>query len=571
MAESFNARYLSFKEVADSFVRTKNFERLLSPCHTLLMGPRGCGKTTMLKMLHPQALSVIEDMANAPFWGVYVPSDRQWAMQLNSLDSIISDGGASQRLSKAVVNLNFLYSLCDTFSTLLQQANISEGEETFSFYQQLIEVWNIDKPIVPTMGAIKIKLKKYVAEISALFNNVSNNNELPFVGEAGLIELLTLGIEVFENAFDSNSLLGSRKRWAICIDELEITPDWFRDYIMTCMRSVDQRLFFKVTSIPVPSEQGDLTLKSSSSNDYEVIRTWIYNDASRDEWRNFCYNYLQAYLLEKEGLSYEDFMNSLIPADFDYNYQSKQELLNKSLHELVKVDDGFYHFLLRNDADPSADDILQSCKKTLRFTYGVIYSRLKSMQNVSNHHATSRYYPYINDWLLYEYSDGSPRVFINIVKGLRQLIVNSHNAGLKKIRLNDLSHLIVELSDNTLYNKFAYFPSLPIIYKEHFITYKEILDYIGNYLSERLNGPEYILLPETLFTYESKELSEFVKLALTSGAIIMIEDTTLYKGVRRGGKVFRLNYGLYPYYHYVKTTSRDVLLIEDIIDYMMTK
>jgi len=54
--DTFNAKYLSYQEVADSFISNTEFYQLQANASILLMGPRGCGKTTLLKMLTPAGL-----------------------------------------------------------------------------------------------------------------------------------------------------------------------------------------------------------------------------------------------------------------------------------------------------------------------------------------------------------------------------------------------------------------------------------------------------------------------------------------------------------------------------------
>ena len=78
---TFNSRYLTYKQVSEQFIPTQNFYDLAKACHTVLLGARGSGKTTMLKMLQPEAIIEFQKVDNSfdvPFYGVYIPSDRQW-------------------------------------------------------------------------------------------------------------------------------------------------------------------------------------------------------------------------------------------------------------------------------------------------------------------------------------------------------------------------------------------------------------------------------------------------------------------------------------------------------------
>jgi predicted AAA+ superfamily ATPase len=53
---TYNARMLSPEEIARTFVINDAYRKLLRVEHSILRGPRGTGKTTLLKMLTPRAL-----------------------------------------------------------------------------------------------------------------------------------------------------------------------------------------------------------------------------------------------------------------------------------------------------------------------------------------------------------------------------------------------------------------------------------------------------------------------------------------------------------------------------------
>ncbi len=89
--DSFNARFLEPKEVAETFVPSDHFYRIAEKNHCLVIGPRGSGKTTLLTMLQRQALDGLEArkdtfaFPNVDFLGVFIPTDVSWSKQLESL------------------------------------------------------------------------------------------------------------------------------------------------------------------------------------------------------------------------------------------------------------------------------------------------------------------------------------------------------------------------------------------------------------------------------------------------------------------------------------------------------
>ena len=118
--DSFNARYLTFQQVADSFIPSQYFDDLRKNSHSLLMGPRGCGKTTLLKMLSPLALMHWDTkqksniFSEIPFIAIYIPTDIQWKMQLDQLGKDGLSVELVEAVSRATVNINILVSIIKT-------------------------------------------------------------------------------------------------------------------------------------------------------------------------------------------------------------------------------------------------------------------------------------------------------------------------------------------------------------------------------------------------------------------------------------------------------------------------
>lgn len=177
--ESFNARYLSFEEVASTFIPNKEYNELLSNSHSVLMGPRGCGKTTLLKMLYPQALYAWNHkdastvMEQIPFWSVYIPTDSQWSSQLEYLNKIFeSKPDIPLVISNALVCINVLTSLCNSFKDLIilsKDNNAFDKETELSI--ELINLWELEKPLSPSLYSIIQALNKRVNEINISVKN----------------------------------------------------------------------------------------------------------------------------------------------------------------------------------------------------------------------------------------------------------------------------------------------------------------------------------------------------------------------------------------------------------------
>src|SRR5439155_18979670 len=93
---AFNARWLTPEDIARAFVPTTPFKALVKVQHSLLMGPRGCGKTTLLKMLTRPAQTIwwrervplfpaLAEYPTPDFEAIYIPSDIRWSYELGSI------------------------------------------------------------------------------------------------------------------------------------------------------------------------------------------------------------------------------------------------------------------------------------------------------------------------------------------------------------------------------------------------------------------------------------------------------------------------------------------------------
>ena len=87
--ESFNAKNIPNEAISKSFISNEEFFQIAQNNHTLIMGPRGCGKTTMLKMLTTPALHNWRTKndreqnlrQHLPFISIYIPADEIWQEQ----------------------------------------------------------------------------------------------------------------------------------------------------------------------------------------------------------------------------------------------------------------------------------------------------------------------------------------------------------------------------------------------------------------------------------------------------------------------------------------------------------
>src|ERR1035438_8529835 len=136
MFGAYNARWMTPEDVARLFVPTSHFAPLVQTQHSLLMGPRGCGKTTLLKMLTHGAQRVWRgerllcepDLRVYPtpsFEAIYVPSDVRWSFELEALyREIPEDSILAERVQRAAISIASLAEATRAFELLTDQSRL---------------------------------------------------------------------------------------------------------------------------------------------------------------------------------------------------------------------------------------------------------------------------------------------------------------------------------------------------------------------------------------------------------------------------------------------------------------
>ena len=64
--------------------------------------------------------------------------------------------------------------------------------------------------------------------------------------------------------------------WAVCLDEMEILPDWLRVDILGLLRSTNQRLLFKVSGSPLDHTHARAfsPVAANPMSDLTVVKLW---------------------------------------------------------------------------------------------------------------------------------------------------------------------------------------------------------------------------------------------------------------------------------------------------------
>lgn len=549
---TFNSRYLTCRQISDMFVPTQNFYKLAKPCHSILLGARGSGKTTMLKMLQPEAVRVFnsqDDKLDIPFYGVYIPSDRQWSLILEQLDEQANP--FFKHVSQALVNLNVMLAFLETLNSVLKDKDISSSDN-YNFCKTFIQQMRLDENLPPVIEIINLHLRNLVIELQNAVREGNYDYVFPLVCKTNFMDSLTLVLGIIDWCYSKYNL---NQLWALCFDEMEIAPEWLQnDIVGHYLRSKNQRLFFKITSTPDWTIPLNSFRDPSVGNDIEVIKCWNSELANFAEWKSFCNVIIDNMLFSKYGID-RDALRGLITVE-------KQDR-TFYLENLPKVDKGFADYFLRDsDRDDNNKPVISRSSIRSKFYNGLVLAmRYQHFCYVAKKNY-SHNFVYLGDWLLYSMADGNPRSLLHI---LDEIPVAMEVDGRLRMNIPVLNRVVREYSAKAMEERFSYCVMKPIELASIKYSFRDILMAIGDYFRNDLLGEKYNPFPRTMFAVDgSSELLRFIHVGLESGALIRIDDRNAYSGKYLNG-VYRLTFMLYPYFGYVHTPTKDVVLLEDIL------
>lgn len=273
--ESYNARFLDPVQVGKGFIYSSLFDEVAPSEHSLLIGPRGSGKTTFLKMLtipalhnwkHPRK-KIILDKIN--YIAIYVPSDFTWYPEFRRPINSVHNPKVDDLLSYALFRAHVLLSVCDTLEHLANPAyaidpalrgKVPHGDlQHFDKLAELLEdAWKLKLKFISFLNlkqAIndRIRQLQYLLTLTSV-KEVSPEHLLeqhPFLAENFFDDLRT-----FADQF--GVVFGTTPKWAICFDEVEIAPPSVKSHIMQSARSFDQRFLIKCSASPFDEEFGSI-------------------------------------------------------------------------------------------------------------------------------------------------------------------------------------------------------------------------------------------------------------------------------------------------------------------------
>lgn len=430
---AFNARWLSPEDVARSFVPTPPFKRLVRHQNSLLMGPRGCGKTTLLKMLTRPAQRVWtrerapnepgrSDYRSPDFEAIYIPSDVRWSEELRAVERELQGSPVdAERVQRASIAICSLVEATKAFQGIIEE---TKGEST-ELSKALIRHVGLGSTI-PSFREIRFKLLHWMDLVqSALVKRDTAFirdflDDLPASLTGHSISAVTTACKIFDEYASSDS----PSRWALCFDELEIAPEWLQRELLAALRSYDQQFLFKLTWSPILPRH--LMPNQQRMHDYAPIRMW---HTGATDARPFCQEFSTRFLRDQLGdgritprevfgaspFAQED-SDSIEP----YRPHSPEW---RAMVRLAGVDPSFREYLSKRNISPEnpVTDSVALRDESLRKVKPIVLLReaqLKDSGDVVKRRSRKVPPLYYGEDSVYAMSEGNPRLLAGLLNEL---------------------------------------------------------------------------------------------------------------------------------------------------------
>jgi hypothetical protein len=286
----FNARPVPPSEVARSFIPPEqHFAALLGRNHTLVVGPRGSGKTTLFKMLTVKALrnwqhaKAAEYTAKIGFNAVFVPADITWGKQLSAMEKL--DFGPERKESAFVIHTLRALIRAMREATDLEKSNppshLSQlavkftPEQEGNFVKLVVDGLNIT-PVLNSLLGVENALETLLDKINSGERNLSYG-----------VETLPSKLSIVISAFNSISGYDDR-RWAFLFDEMEIAPTRIKNFLLSGIRSFDERIIIKLALAPYMDDAYLERTPTSAHplHDYQTVQLTYPNKEDAAQFTN---------------------------------------------------------------------------------------------------------------------------------------------------------------------------------------------------------------------------------------------------------------------------------------------
>ena len=281
-SSAFNARNITAKEIARHFVVPVDFERISSFINMVLVGPRGIGKTTILKTLTPSGLyhlaqrddlkSELSDVL-IDYLPIYIPAETIWKGNAQFIKGTLNNRALSKIIQNGLFVDHCLHEVVSSIQDALKVGkhysceNVPAWALKMTNQQEEIvcrlcsDLWCLEK-IQTSFVGLKIALLKrsnvYRSAVNS-FDPVRSENLVRNMEQLDVLVMLKGFFDIMEDTTGAD-------KWSVHFDEMEIAPKHVLRFLYENLRSFDQRVVLKFSLFPY---MDFLEFDTDVNNEYE--------------------------------------------------------------------------------------------------------------------------------------------------------------------------------------------------------------------------------------------------------------------------------------------------------------
>lgn len=530
--DSFNARTSTTKLLCENFIVNEYFTKIAGHNHSILIGPRGSGKTTLMKMLQVQSLELWEAPESAiyrssiKYSGVFIPTDRLWK---NQYDLIRKQGNFTKENNIYLDSIFIYHVLEKIISTLEFRANkfIKKKNNFLSINIEKNCEYDLVRQFSETWGLLPktFTLKSLELEILEKKNNLSNliTNKSPQTVSVPENFRINQLVEILNHAITGiNSFVEEKgNKWCLLFDELELAPEELIKPLIDSIRGGPEDIIFKLSMSPY---HGDIKITNSpyspmAGQDHTIISLSDTSTASGLEFsKKLC-----SQILKKRGFDKE----------IDNYFDAPQKMNRKvTFNELSKKDNSFTSYLKSNSIEIEKIDSYTEEDKlpTIRKVQFVVFLRNYYIKSSSNGKVSlkSRKSPpasYAGFESLCKAMEFNPRMLI----GMSNMFLDVLSQGKDKLSISDQ----IKILEST-YRSYSSLLNTISIDLPGFDTIFNLIEHLAKKCSASIKGNKFIPEPQGTFIFKidpPENLKRAIGYALNSGALISEDSKRTYNDI----------------------------------------
>lgn len=588
--DAFNARFLEPERVGKAFIYTNQFEEVARHQHTMIIGPRGSGKTTYLKMLSRPALTNWADLKHYEFaqsisyHTIYIPSDFSWYPEFRIPFSAPLSVEVDHLLTTALFRSHVLLAICDTLQHMARpvekstryfkqlDVNLSRPEWD-RVAERLAYSWDMAPPFGGLAG-LRLAVERNIQNIQKIMvsSALSPRSAASLMDEWPLLSRFFYDdLRSFADALADAT--HSTLSFCVCFDEVEIAPVPVRAQIVQSARSFDQRFLVKISSSPFDeADPGQSTsVGSMTGHDFhQVMLTQMHSS----EILRFSGRLFTA-LCQEIGInnvSPEQMLGgSVFSPKLNVPAAGSQPQANdyapsgrhwRRLKNLEIKDASFREYIARNRIDIDKIDEMSEHRRAalIRKVIAPVVVREAFLAEPSNKSGRVRSRKAIPDLYtgartIFTLCEGNPRWLI----GLLRPLIKHYAANRTSVPKNVQSQHI----ERTLQQYLSLISTIKANTRVDGVTSAiKLIEQIGEYFRREILIADFNPDPVGSFVLDSmvsQEIEELVGRALNQGAFVIMprKNQTFSRGVIRGQRL-RLTHLLSPFFQLAIVAGRPV-------------